>query len=125
MIQSFSNRDQRLRFADTATPMLGADCHPRAALFVKDRLQLNREGYKLWTRILRPAEYNINYFDIHLLADRDRDGDVDLADLAGLLTAYGMCAGDPGYSPQADFDDSGCLDLADLAALLGNYDTMP
>jgi len=53
--------------------------------------------------------------------DLDGDGDVDLADLAALLSAYGTCDGDPSYSAAADFDDSGCVDLADLAALLSQY----
>ena len=53
--------------------------------------------------------------------DLDGDCDVDLADLAELLGAYGHCAGEPQYNPDADFDDSGCVDLPDLAELLGNY----
>ena len=55
--------------------------------------------------------------------DLDGDGDVDLADLATLLAAYGTCAGDPGYNPDADLDADGDVDLADLAALLGVYGT--
>jgi len=53
--------------------------------------------------------------------DVDGDGDVDLADLAALLSAYGACTGDPDFNPAADFDNSGCVDLADLATLLSNY----
>lgn len=53
--------------------------------------------------------------------DLDGDGDVDLADLAILLAAYGTCAGDAGYLPEADFDESGCIDLGDLAELLAHY----
>ncbi len=53
--------------------------------------------------------------------DLDGDGDVDLADLAALLTVYGTCLGDPSYNEAADFDGSGCVDLPDLATLLGNY----
>ncbi len=53
--------------------------------------------------------------------DLDGDGDVDLADLATLLAAYGACVGDPNYNPDADFDESGCVDLSDLATLLANY----
>lgn len=53
--------------------------------------------------------------------DLDDDGDVDLADLAALLAAYGACIGDPGYLPAADINGDGCVGLSDLAALLGNY----
>jgi hypothetical protein len=55
------------------------------------------------------------------IGDVDRDGDVDVSDLAALLAAYNACSGDPSYNPAADFDDSGCVGLPDLAALLGNY----
>ena len=53
--------------------------------------------------------------------DVDGDGDVDLSDLAGLLSSYGLCAGDTGYNDAADFVDDDCIDLSDLAALLANY----
>jgi len=56
-----------------------------------------------------------------LPGDVDGDHDVDLADLAGLLGAYGVCEGDPDYDPNADFDANGCVDLWDLLALLNNY----
>ena len=51
----------------------------------------------------------------------DIDGDVDLADLAMLLAAFGSSIGDPAYFPPADLDGSGGIDLADLATLLANY----
>jgi hypothetical protein len=60
---------------------------------------------------------------VGLLGDIDGDGDVDLADLATLLAAYGTCVGDPGYNPAADLDCSGCINLSDLATLLANYGT--
>ena len=53
--------------------------------------------------------------------DLDGDGDVDLSDLAAMLSGYGLCSGDPGFNPTADLDASGCVDLGDLAALLANY----
>jgi hypothetical protein len=56
-----------------------------------------------------------------LLGDIDDDGDVDLADLADLLGAYGVCEGDPDYDANADFDADGCVDLWDLLTLLDNY----
>lgn len=56
-----------------------------------------------------------------LVGDLDGDGDVDLADLAILLGAYGACTGDANYNADADLDSSGCVDLADLAVLLSHY----
>jgi len=53
--------------------------------------------------------------------DVDGDADVDLGDLALLLSAYGTCEGDPDYNAAADFDDDGCITLSDLALLLSNY----
>lgn len=53
--------------------------------------------------------------------DVDGDGDVDLADLSGLLSGFQTCSGNPAFDPAADFDASGCIDLADLSALLTNY----
>jgi hypothetical protein len=53
--------------------------------------------------------------------DIDRDGDVDLSDLAGLLSAFGSCAGDAAYISGADTDASGCVELIDLAQLLSNF----
>jgi hypothetical protein len=60
-----------------------------------------------------------------LAGDLDCDEDVDLADLASLLAAYGTCEGEPGYEGVADLDGSGCIDLSDLAALLANYGAGP
>lgn len=56
-----------------------------------------------------------------LPGDVDLDGDVDLADLTSLLSAFGSCSGDATFNPQADFDQSGCVDLNDLAVLLANF----
>ena len=53
--------------------------------------------------------------------DVDLDGDVDISDLAALLSTYNLCVGDPGYNAAADFVADGCITVADLAALLGNY----
>jgi hypothetical protein len=58
---------------------------------------------------------------VYILGDLDADGDVDLADLAAFLGAYGTCAGDEDYRADADFDNSGCIELADLVVLLAHY----
>jgi outer membrane protein assembly factor BamB len=55
--------------------------------------------------------------------DVDGDGDVDLGDLALLLSAFGTCDGDPGFNAAADVDSSGCVELADLAVLLSEFGT--
>jgi glucose/arabinose dehydrogenase len=53
--------------------------------------------------------------------DVDGDGDVDIVDLTLLLSAFGSCAGDATYNPDADVAANGCIDLNDLTLLLGNY----
>lgn len=55
--------------------------------------------------------------------DVDRDGDIDLSDLAALLAAYDTCEGEAGYNQYADFNYDQCIDLSDLASLLANYGT--
>ena len=56
-----------------------------------------------------------------LLGDLDDDCDVDLADLAQLLSNYGMTSG--ATYEDGDLDADGDVDLADLAALLAVYGT--
>ena len=56
--------------------------------------------------------------------DVDGDGDVDLADLQLLLSAYGSFSGDPNFIAEADLDDDGDVDLSDLQWLLANYGTV-
>lgn len=65
--------------------------------------------------LIRPSAPPANPGDV------DGDGDVDLTDLALLLSSFGLCDGAPGYQAGADFDGSGCIELADLATLLSNY----
>ncbi len=55
------------------------------------------------------------------------DGITDLADLALLLSSYGLCGGDEGFVPEADLtggpdgEPDGCVTLSDLALLLADY----
>ena len=57
-----------------------------------------------------------------VIGDLDCDEDVELNDLAALLSVYGVCEGEPGFNEiGADFNGNGCVDLSDLAALLANY----
>lgn len=51
--------------------------------------------------------------------DLDLDGDVDLADLSGLLSNYGLGSG--AEHADGDIDGDGAVTLADLSALLEDY----
>lgn len=54
LIRAFTEKDDRLAFADIWTPMLGPDGKPRPELFVKDNLHLSPAGYEVWRKVLRP-----------------------------------------------------------------------
>jgi len=54
MVEEFCRKDPRLTYFDSAEPLIGADGKPRDDLFLKDRLHLNAEGYKAWTKRVRP-----------------------------------------------------------------------
>lgn len=54
LIQTFTEADERLRYVDIDSPMIGKDGKPRPELFVDDGLHLNAAGYKLWTSLVLP-----------------------------------------------------------------------
>ena len=54
LVQKLSASDNRLRYIDTATPMLGADGKPRDDIFLDDGLHMNANGYRVWTEVLAP-----------------------------------------------------------------------
>lgn len=77
------------------------------------------DGYRLWI-----MNYDGNGEVINgeaCLGDLDGDGDVDLADLAELLSHYGTTSG--ATYADGDLDRDGDVDLADLAELLSVYGT--
>jgi len=53
-IEAFTRSDNRLRFIDIHSHMLGPDGFPKPEIFVSDRLHMNGEGYKIWTGIVGP-----------------------------------------------------------------------
>lgn len=63
-------------------------------------------------------EFRVDDVAVVVPGDSDGDADVDLADLALLLTAFGGRAGDAAWLPACDFDADGRVGLADLALLL-------
>jgi len=54
MIKEFCDRDKRLFYFDSASPLLGRDGKPDGRFFLKDNLHLNSKGYDAWTRTLKP-----------------------------------------------------------------------
>jgi len=54
LITEFAEQDERITFADIATPMLNEEGTPKPGLFIKDGLHLNDAGYELWTSIIEP-----------------------------------------------------------------------
>ena len=56
-----------------------------------------------------------------LAGDVDGDCDVDISDLALLLSSYGACLGDPQYVAAADLTGDDCVGLSDLSELLSHY----
>lgn len=66
-------------------------------------------------------ESNLIDLPLPLTGDIDLDCDVDIADVAALLSSFGSCNGDGGFNPAADFDASGCVDIADLSTQLAVF----
>ncbi len=54
LIKEYSAHDRQLTYIDIFTPMLGKDGTPRKELLAPDGLHLNREGYALWRKAVRP-----------------------------------------------------------------------
>ena len=54
LIRNYAKTGTKLLYIDVFTPMLGPDGQPRAELFGRDRLHMNREGYELWKRTVAP-----------------------------------------------------------------------
>ncbi len=55
MIEDLCGKDRRLLYFDSATPLLDGEGKPDSKLFLDDKLHLNREGYKIWTRLVGPV----------------------------------------------------------------------
>lgn len=79
------------------------------------------DDVQIYDRVLSCAEVNDLFLhpgaEVSLLPDFDFDGDVDGADLATLLGAWGPC----GANCSFDLDCSGSVNAADLAVLLGAW----
>ncbi len=54
MIRNYCRWRRGVVYLDIWNPMLGKDGKPRPELFIEDGLHLSREGYELWTSVIRP-----------------------------------------------------------------------
>lgn len=54
LVRDYAATQQHVAYLDVFTPMLGKDGQPQAKWFIQDGLHMNRAGYALWARIVRP-----------------------------------------------------------------------
>ena len=52
-IRAICEENKNMYFIDTEKSYLGADGKPRAELFIGDQLHMNRDGYLLWTSLIK------------------------------------------------------------------------
>lgn len=53
LIENYTSKYENLYYINTRSFYIGSDGIPNDSLFVKDKLHLNREGYKLWGKIIK------------------------------------------------------------------------
>jgi hypothetical protein len=80
---------------------------------------LSFELPEVWILLHPPGDLALDIQCAQCFGDLDGDGDVDLSDLAILLSNYGMTSG--AQYEDGDLDGDGDVDLTDLAALLAVY----
>jgi len=54
LLKKFCNKKSNCHFIDVSSSMVDSSGNLRKGLFVKDRIHLNEEGYKLWADIIFP-----------------------------------------------------------------------
>lgn len=52
-IRAVCDQDEKLHFIGTESLFLDSDGHPRAELFIDDKLHLNEKGYQLWAAAIK------------------------------------------------------------------------
>jgi lysophospholipase L1-like esterase len=53
LLKAYCSKQRNVYFLDTASPMLNTEGVPDPKYFVQDMLHMNREGYLLWTSVVR------------------------------------------------------------------------
>ena len=57
MIEELCNQKTNLKFIDIYSPMIGNNGKPIPELYISDSLHMTSEGYKIWTKTIRPFVY--------------------------------------------------------------------
>jgi len=53
LVKAVCEKDERLTYLDTVTPMLGTDGKPLPELFVQDGLHMSDKGYAIWNAVVK------------------------------------------------------------------------
>lgn len=53
LMEAYCNSQENMYFISTSEEFLNEDNLPRTELFIEDQLHLNRDGYQLWSRIIK------------------------------------------------------------------------
>ncbi|WP_424681665.1 SGNH/GDSL hydrolase family protein [Frateuria sp. YIM B11624] len=53
LVREYARGQEAISYLDVFTPMLGPDGQPQAKWFGADGLHMNRQGYRLWTGLVR------------------------------------------------------------------------
>jgi lysophospholipase L1-like esterase len=54
LVADYAKTQKGVETVDVGTALLGDDGKPKDELFLKDKLHMNKDGYKLWIEILKP-----------------------------------------------------------------------
>jgi len=54
LVAEYAKTQKGVETVDVGTVLLGDDGKPRDELFLKDKLHMNKDGYRLWIEILKP-----------------------------------------------------------------------
>jgi lysophospholipase L1-like esterase len=57
LIEELCTQKMNLKFIDIYSPMIGENGKPIPELFISDSLHMTNEGYKIWTKTIRPFVY--------------------------------------------------------------------
>jgi hypothetical protein len=89
---------------------------PPGTIMIRDNTPANNGGYGI--NVIRVDSWSVEFIPV-CPGDVDRDGSVNLQDLARLLANFGRL--DDAYFSDGDVDGDSSVTLADLSALLANF----